>query len=168
MKLQYGLNVPAVKKQEKQKPKQITLFSADEQQESLPFNQMLQQDLDAIHEMKVKKSQKEIDKILESDPYALGYDDVIEDIHRTRNIQTENQDNKKAKYVSKLVANAKRKEVEREVVEQRKLHKELEKEEIVYGDAKKYITPEYEKLLKETKRFAEEEKLNEEREKTKS
>eukprot|EP01129_Flabellula_baltica_P009416 TRINITY_DN3842_c0_g3_i1.p2 TRINITY_DN3842_c0_g3~~TRINITY_DN3842_c0_g3_i1.p2 ORF type:complete len:304 (+),score=99.23 TRINITY_DN3842_c0_g3_i1:160-1071(+) len=171
MKLQYGLNIPVSKpkssKSKKPKIQKSNLFSVDNPDDDIPYEQKMQQQLDRIHEKRMKKAQKEHAQILAEDPYALSVDEVLDDIHRDRDSKQKKELDKKPKYVHKLIANARKKEIINELVEQRKLHRELEKEELEYGDQKKYITPEYENLLKETKRFAEEEKIKEEQEEKK-
>ncbi|MCO5552983.1 hypothetical protein L7F22_006503 [Adiantum nelumboides] len=102
---------------------------------------------------------------LEQDSMAFAYDEVYDDIKATsvasRGIEREQG---KPKYITKLLDKAKTRQQEQEIIYERKLLKERQREDHLYGDKDKYVTSAYKKKLAEQAKWLEEERLRELRE----
>ena len=68
------------------------------------------------------------------------------------------------KYITKLVEKAKIRKQEQEIVYERKLLKERQQEDHLYGDKEKFVTAAYKKKLAELEKWNEEERLRQLRE----
>ncbi|KAI3914887.1 hypothetical protein MKX01_018056 [Papaver californicum] len=110
----------------------------------------------------VEEQQK---KALEEDPSAFDYDGVYEQMKEAtaRPIIQERQE-KKSKYIHTLMAKAKERERDHEVVYERKLAKERSKDDHLFADKEKYVTSAYKKKLAEQAKWLEEERIRELRE----
>jgi len=100
---------------------------------------------------------------------AFAYDEVMVDLKVRDKLREDiTKKDKVAKYVPKLLVNAKRKEQEFDLLFEKKLQNELKADKERYGETAKYITPEYKLQLEKNKAFAEQERLLEEEEKKNS
>eukprot|EP01130_Rhizamoeba_saxonica_P002848 TRINITY_DN1269_c1_g1_i5.p1 TRINITY_DN1269_c1_g1~~TRINITY_DN1269_c1_g1_i5.p1 ORF type:complete len:309 (+),score=115.14 TRINITY_DN1269_c1_g1_i5:340-1266(+) len=165
LKLNYGLNL--MSKPSKKKTKRgivnTSLFAVED--EDVAENQ--QQELDYRARLSKRRTENSMKELLAQDPTIYLYDEIYKDMKKSSTSQRRTMKNmkgekKKPKYIAKLMANAKRKEREREMIYVKKLHRELENEEEKYEGTESFITPEYRKKLEENKRFEEEEKRREE------
>lgn len=68
---------------------------------------------------------------------------------------------KKPKYVEAILAHAKEREKEREILMEKKIAREIEQEAEVYGDVEKFVTAGYKRKLEERQAWIEEEKAKE-------
>ncbi|GAB2285584.1 hypothetical protein Dimus_020030 [Dionaea muscipula] len=104
-------------------------------------------------------------KALEEDPSVFDYDgvyDVMKDkVSRPR---MQDRQERKPKYIQALVAKAKQREREHEVIYDRKLAKERSKDDHLYADKDKFVTSAYKKKLAEQAKWMEEERLRDLRE----
>ncbi|KAL8144014.1 hypothetical protein V2J09_017046 [Rumex salicifolius] len=116
-----------------------------------------------------KKTLREIEqqhkKALEEDPsifdYDGAYDEMKEKVVRPR---AQDRQERKPKYIQALMDKAKQREREQEVVYERKLAKERNKDDHLFADKDKFITSAYKKKLAEQAKWLQEEKLRELRE----
>ncbi|KNA20516.1 hypothetical protein SOVF_051690 [Spinacia oleracea] len=116
-----------------------------------------------------KKSNKEVEdqykKALEEDPSVFDYDGVYDDM-KSKMVQpkAEDRQQRQPKYIQALMEKAKKREREHEVVYERKLAKERNKEDHLYADKDKFVTGAYKRKLAEQEKWMEEERLRELRE----
>ncbi|CEF67845.1 Zinc finger, RING-type domain and Zinc finger, RING/FYVE/PHD-type domain and Domain of unknown function DUF2040 domain-containing protein [Strongyloides ratti] len=109
----------------------------------------------------------EIDKVSEkvdSDNDIYDYDGIYEEIQKEKlkHITKKKEDDKKPKYIEKIMAAQKRRELDRFLAEEKKIQKEREEEKGKYGDKEIFISSSYKKKLEE---IAQLQKIEEEREK---
>eukprot|EP00894_Picocystis_sp_ML_P000827 jgi/Pico_ML_1/51344/g2397.t1 len=98
-----------------------------------------------------QKAQAEVAKNVEAavneDPTVYQYDEVYEDMKmETKKPKVEE---KKPKYVEAILTHAKEREKERDILMERKIAREIEKEAEVYGDVEKFVTAGYKRKLEE-------------------
>jgi len=106
-------------------------------------------------------------EILEKDPYAFSFDEVLPEIKRNeRKSKQKPPENPKSKYVGALLASAEEREKSNNVLYMRKLHKELEEDRKMYGEeTEKFLTSAYKKQLEENRNYEEKERKLDELEK---
>lgn len=165
---QYGLILPKRTQTPIPKPKAgLSLLADDDDvntsvgeketgKEILSVNEMLKR------EAEKKKKQKQLEqqhkKALEEDPTVFEYDSVYEDLKESNTSRQPKKDpQRKSKYIGALLEQAKRREKEDDIVFEKKLQRELEKDADLYADKPKFITPSYRKKLEENKKWQEEE-----------
>ena len=71
---------------------------------------------------------------------------------------------RKSRYIESLIAKQKEREREQDIIYERRLLKEREKEDHLYGDKEKFVTAAYRKKLEEDRKWLEEEKIADARE----
>uniref|UniRef100_A0A5S6QM72 DUF2040 domain-containing protein n=1 Tax=Trichuris muris TaxID=70415 RepID=A0A5S6QM72_TRIMR len=94
----------------------------------------------------------QIEKALEEDPNAFAYDEVYEKIEKDRNnsrATAKEKDGAKPKYITALLKNAKKRQVEYEAREERKQQREREKEGGEFADKEVFVTGAYRRKLEE-------------------
>lgn len=106
--------------------------------------------------------EQQLKKALAEDPNAFDYDGVYEDMKgsQARQIQ-EDRVKREPKYIGKLLEKAKVRAREQDIVYERQLAKEREKEDHLYGDKEKFVTGAYKKKLQEQAKWLEEERRRE-------
>ena len=187
-KLKYGLN-PAAKassSKNKKKPKLVNLFandeSSDEENDDNRNGTMSEAErAKKRHNEEIKRQQeaaqakgdaeaKEIyEKALKEDPNVFAYDDALTDIEKGREATLREKDGekieRKSRYIAQLKEAADFRKREQDVTYERRLMKEREKEDELYGDNEKFITSAYRKKLEEDEKWKKEELEREQREK---
>ena len=186
-KLKYGLN-PAAKassSKNKKKPKLVNLFandeSSDEENDNRNGTMSEAERAKKRHNEEIKRQQeaaqakgdaeaKEIyEKALKEDPNVFAYDDALTDIEKRREATLREKDGekieRKSRYIAQLKEAADFRKREQDVTYERRLMKEREKEDELYGDKEKFITSAYRKKLEEDEKWKKEELEREQREK---
>ena len=187
-KLKYGLN-PAAKassSKNKKKPTLVNLFandeSSDEENDDNRNGTMSEAErAKKRHNEEIKRQQeaaqakgdaeaKEIyEKALKEDPNVFAYDDALIDIEKGREATLREKDGekieRKSRYIAQLKEAADFRKREQDVTYERRLMKEREKEDELYGDKEKFITSAYRKKLEEDEKWKKEELEREQREK---
>jgi coiled-coil domain-containing protein 55 len=187
-KLKYGLN-PAAKassSKNKKKPKLVNLFandeSSDEENDDNRNGTMSEAErAKKRHNEEIKRQQeaaqakgdaeaKEIyEKALKEDPNVFAYDDALTDIQKGREATLREKDGekieRKSRYIAQLKEAADFRKREQDVTYERRLMKERENEDELYGDKEKFITSAYRKKLEEDEKWKKEELEREQREK---
>jgi coiled-coil domain-containing protein 55 len=187
-KLKYGLN-PAAKassSKNKKKPKLVNLFandeSSDEENDDNRNGTMSEAErAKKRHNEEIKRQQeaaqakgdaeaKEIyEKALKEDPNVFAYDDALTDIEKGREATLREKDGekieRKSRYIAQLKEAADFRKREQDVTYERRLMKERENEDELYGDKEKFITSAYRKKLEEDEKWKKEELEREQREK---
>lgn len=124
---------------------------------------------DILRQAYKNKTHKDVEeqhkKALEEDPSAFDYDGVYDQMKEKQVLPKEqDRQDRKPKYIQKLIEKAKQREREHEIVYERKLAKERSQDEHLYADKDKFITSAYKKKLAEQAKWMEEERLRELRE----
>ena len=184
-KLKYGLNPAAAKASTKKKKKPlVNLFANDDDSESEEENDGVMSEAERAkkrHNEEIKRQQeaakakgdaeaKEIyEQALKEDPNTFAYDDALTDIQKGREATLREQDGekieRKSRYIAQLKEAADFRKREQDVTYERRLMKEREKEDELYGDKEKFITSAYRKKLEEDEKWKKEELERERREK---
>lgn len=109
--------------------------------------------------------EQQLKKALAEDPNAFDYDGVYEEMkgNQARPIH-EDRAKREPKYIGKLLEKAKVRAREQDVVYERQLAKEREKEDHLFGDKEKFVTGAYKKKLQEQAKWLEEERRREQEE----
>ena len=188
-KLKYGLN-PAAKassSKNKKKPTLVNLFANDESSDDEENDDNRNGTMSEAerakkrHNEEIKRQQeaaqakgdaeaKEIyEKALKEDPNVFAYDDALTDIEKGREATLREKDGekieRKSRYIAQLKEAADFRKREQDVTYERRLMKEREKEDELYGDKEKFITSAYRKKLEEDEKWKKEELEREQREK---
>ncbi|KAG9450537.1 hypothetical protein H6P81_010502 [Aristolochia fimbriata] len=110
----------------------------------------------------VEEQQK---KALEEDPSVFDYDGVYDEMKQkiAQPLMKDRQE-RKSKYIEKLMAKAKERERDHEIVYEKKLAKERSKDDHLYAEKEKFVTSAYKKKLAEQAKWLEEERLRQLRE----
>ncbi|KAG0626730.1 hypothetical protein M758_2G147100 [Ceratodon purpureus] len=110
----------------------------------------------------VREVEQQYQKALEEDPTAFDYDGVYDEMkgNQARPIH-EDRAKREPKYIGKLLEKAKVRAREQDIVYERQLAKEREKEDHLYGDKEKFVTGAYKKKLQEQAKWLEEERRRE-------
>ncbi|KAF7119472.1 hypothetical protein RHSIM_Rhsim13G0195300 [Rhododendron simsii] len=113
----------------------------------------------------LKDIEEQHKKALEEDPSVFDYDGVYEDMKQkvARPLAHDRQE-RKPKYIQALIDKAKQREREQEIVYERKLAKERDKDDHLFADKDKFVTSAYKKKLAEQAMWLEEERLRQLRE----
>jgi len=137
------------------------LFSTDEDEKARKEKE------ERIARKKDQKTQKMFSEILEKDPYAFSFDEVLPEIKRNERKTKKPEEILKApRYMPALISSAEEREKINNVLYMRKLHKELEEDRKKYGEeTEKFLTSSYKRQLEENHKFEEKERKLEELEK---
>ena len=105
---------------------------------------------------------------LEADSAIFDYDGHFDGFQDSRKQKLKAADderiNRKSRYIESLIAKQKEREREQDIIYERRLLKEREKEDHLYGDKDKFVTAAYRKKLEEDRKWLEEEKIADARE----
>ncbi|KYN37344.1 Coiled-coil domain-containing protein 55 [Trachymyrmex septentrionalis] len=110
-----------------------------------------------------KQTKLDIQKALDEDPTIYQYDEVYDDLERSKGQLdgANKQKEKKSKYIQKLLKTAERRKKEQEHRIERMVQKEREAEGEMYADKESFVTSAYRAKLEEFKMMEEEEaKMN--------
>ncbi|XP_011647482.1 nuclear speckle splicing regulatory protein 1 [Pogonomyrmex barbatus] len=161
---QYGLILPK-KQQQNTAPKLGNIFGDDNASDEDDGTDWVRKALKAEGEKNRMKKQTKLDiqKALNEDPTIYQYDEVYDDLERSKN-QSDNaikHKEKKSKYIQKLLKTAERRKKEQEHRIERMVQKEREAEGEMYADKESFVTSAYRAKLEEFKKMEEEEaKMN--------
>ncbi|EOA27522.1 hypothetical protein CARUB_v10023661mg [Capsella rubella] len=161
----YGLQIraPTQKKQSSSRPPlrpAASIFGEDEDHDV---------EKEISRQASKTKALKEIEeqhkKALEEDPSAFAYDEVYDDMKQKAVLpRIQDRQERQPRYIQNLMKQAERRNKEHEIVYERKLAKEREKDEHLFSDKEKFVTGAYKRKLEEQKKWLAEERLRELRE----
>lgn len=158
----YGLQIraPSQKKQPILR-RPASIFGEDEGEEDVEKEISRQ----ASKTKSLKETEEQHKKDLEEDPSAYAYDDVYDDMkHKAVVPKLQDRQDRKPRYVQHLMKKAEQRQKEHEIVYERKLAKEREKDDHLFSGKEKFITGAYKRKLEEQKKWLAEERLRELRE----
>ncbi|KAJ1797299.1 Nuclear speckle splicing regulatory protein 1, partial [Coemansia sp. RSA 2399] len=118
-----------------------------------------------------RESAKLAKDLEETDPSVYAYDDVYDSINAARsriNAARRKNDDNKPKYMEKLMETAKRRQVQQEVVKERVLEKERQREGEMHADKETFVTSAYKELKDQRQQLVKEEEKQEEEDGRKS
>ncbi|KAL5763684.1 hypothetical protein ACOSQ2_016278 [Xanthoceras sorbifolium] len=99
-------------------------------------------------------------KALEEDPSVFDYDGVYDEMkEKTVRHKLQIREDRQPKYIHKLVQKAEERQREHDVIYERKLAKERNKEEHLYADKDKFVTSAYKKKLEEREKWEAQQRL---------
>ncbi|XP_011065285.1 PREDICTED: nuclear speckle splicing regulatory protein 1 [Acromyrmex echinatior] len=161
---QYGLILPK-KQQQSTAPRLGNVFEDDNASDEEDGTDWVRKALKAESEKNRMKKQTKLDiqKALDEDPTIYQYDEVYDDLERSKGQLdgTSKQKEKKSKYIQKLLKTAERRKKEQEHRIERMVQKEREAEGEIYADKESFVTSAYRAKLEEFKKMEEEEaKMN--------
>lgn len=109
-----------------------------------------------------KQTKLDIQKALDEDPTIYQYDEVYDDMERGKGqLDGASKQEKKSKYIQKLLKTSERRKKEQEYRIERMVQKEREAEGEMYADKESFVTSAYRTKLEEFKKMEEEEaKMN--------
>lgn len=148
------------KQQQKVTPKLGNVFGDNDTSDEDDGTDWVKKALKAESEKnKIKKQTKlDIQKALNEDPTIYQYDEVYDDMERTKSQSEINkQKEKKPRYIQKLLQTAERRKKEQEHRIGRMVQKEREAEGDMYADKESFVTSAYRAKLEEFKKMEEEE-----------
>lgn len=144
-------------------PKKPSIFTHDDDDDEDSVEQAIARQ--AAKNRTLKEVELQHKAALEQDSTAFAYDEVYDDIKAksapSRKVDLEQS---KPKYITKLLDKAKARQQEQEIIYERKLLKEREREDHLYGDKDKFVTTAYKQKLAEQAKWIEEERIRELRE----
>lgn len=147
------------KQQEKSTPKLSNVFGDDNSDED-DGTDWVKKALEAEGEKNKMKKQTKLDiqKALNEDPTIYQYDEVYDDMERTKSQTNINkQKEKKPRYIQNLLKTADQRKKEQEHRKERMVQKEREAEGDMYADKESFVTSAYRAKLEEFKKMEEEE-----------
>lgn len=170
----YGLQLRIPPQQKPQKQQQPSSAAAKRPPPSTAFGFGDDDDEDdvekeiarqAARNRALKEVEEKHKKALEEDPSVFDYDGVYDEM-KEKIAQPKMQDRteRKSKYIESLLHKAKERQMEHDVIYERKLLKERTKEDHLYEDKEKFVTSAYRKKLEEQNKWKEEERLRQLRE----
>ncbi|KAG7204673.1 hypothetical protein KM043_005088 [Ampulex compressa] len=154
---QYGLIIP-----KKQQPatKVNNIFGDDNGSDEDDGTDWVRKALKAEGEKNMLKKQTKLSmqKALKEDPTIYQYDEVYDDMERTKTQQrTAKVEEKKPRYIQNLLKAAERRKKEQEHRIERMVQKEREAEGAMFADKESFVTSAYRAKLEEFKKMDEEE-----------
>ena len=173
-KFGFGLSVPKARlssgsrggPQAPLKPKLGIFANDDDDDDGEASNVEAQIAAQQRHAHSVARNEEVYKEALAQDPTVFDYDEVYENFNSGKAAQKRKDKlSRESKYIADLKAKAAERDREQTMVYERKLVREVEKEEHLYGSKEKFITSSYRKKLEEEKLWHEQEKLREEEEK---
>lgn len=148
------------KQQQKAIPKLSNIFEDDNASDDDDGTDWVRKALKAEGEKNKMKKQTKLDiqKALNEDPTIYQYDEVYDDMERTKSqLDTNKHKEKKARYIENLLKTAERRKKEQEHRIERMVQKEREAEGEMYADKESFVTSAYRTKLEEFKKMQEEE-----------
>ncbi|KAJ2212689.1 hypothetical protein EV179_004436 [Coemansia sp. RSA 487] len=118
-----------------------------------------------------RESAKLAKELEETNPSVYEYDEVYDSISAARsriNEVRKKKDNSKPKYMEKLLETAKRRQMQQEVVKERILEKERQREGDMYANKETFVTSAYKELKDQRQQLVKEEERQEEEDDCKS
>lgn len=98
---------------------------------------------------------------LAEDASVYDYDGVYDEIQDNRNEKVQQKEaqkvERKSRYIGHLLKKAKSREIESSIIQERKLLKDREETDHLFGDKEKFVTSAYKEKLKEDERWQQEE-----------
>ncbi|XP_043255825.1 nuclear speckle splicing regulatory protein 1 isoform X1 [Colletes gigas] len=155
---QYGLILS--KKQQPVAPKASNIFADDNESDEEDAPDWIKKVLKAEEaKNKIKKQTRlNMQKALKENPTIYQYDEVYDDMERTKSQIKETKDEKKKpKYIENLLKAAERRKREQEHRIERMVQKEREAEGALFADKESFVTSAYRAKLEEFKKLEEEE-----------
>ncbi|XP_071859833.1 uncharacterized protein [Bombus fervidus] len=155
---QYGLILP--KKQQRIAPKVNNIFGDNNDSDEEDGTDWVKKALQAEGEKNKIKRQVRLNmqKALKEDPTIFQYDEVYDDMERTKDLsKTAKDEKKKPRYIQNLLKAAERRKKEQEYRIERMVQKEREAEGEMYADKESFVTSAYRAKLEEFKKMEEEE-----------
>lgn len=155
----YGLLLPK-KQPQKTTPKLGNVFGDNDTSDEDDGTDWVKKALRAESEKNKMKKQTKLDiqKALNEDPTIYQYDEVFDDMERTKSQSEINkQKEKKPRYIQNLLKTAERRKKEQEHRIGRMIQKERELEGDMYADKESFVTSAYRAKLEEFKKMEEEE-----------
>ncbi|XP_076302970.1 uncharacterized protein LOC143221385 [Lasioglossum baleicum] len=155
---QYGLILP--KKQQPVAPKPSNIFGDDNDSDEEDGTDWVKKALKAEEEKNKMKKQTRLNmqKALKEDPTIYQYDEVYDDMERTKiQLKEAKVEIKKPKYIQNLLKAAERRKREQEHRIEKMVQKEREAEGEMYADKESFVTSAYRAKLEEFKKLEEEE-----------
>jgi len=157
----YGLIIKSQPQTQKPKLQVPSIFATDDDDnEPKTVNQVLQED--SARRKQAKKTDSLFTKALAEDPTAFDYDGIYDSM-KTATFQQEVEkraaklNDRKPKYVAQIMETQKKRKREQDIIYNKNLLKEKDKEGNEFVDKDKYITAAYKKRLEEDKVWEEEE-----------
>jgi len=156
--VQYGLQIPVKKTapQKNIKPlkpnKPLEIFkSGAEEDDSLERKKI------SSSRNKKAEAERQLERALEEDPNIFDYDGAYDEIQQSRAnqviFQEQQKKNRKSRYIGDLLETAKFRETEQNIIYERVLLKEREKEDHLYEGKEKFVTAAFKKELIERKKW---------------
>ena len=102
------------------------------------------------HAHSLAKNEDVYKEALAQDPTVIDYDEVYDNFHAGKSEQRrQDKLSRQSKYIAELKTKAAEQKREQEMVHERKMVREVEKEEHLYGNKEKFITSAYRKKLED-------------------
>jgi coiled-coil domain-containing protein 55 len=159
----YGL-IMMSNKAKKAPSKSSNIFGSDSSDEEDTSVQKVNTSLRTSGKSWVAKQTRDaIDKAVAEDPSIFEYDAIYDEMDAKKKQmgqKTVGMVDKKPKYILQLKKAAELRKKEQEIIFEKKMKKEVDKEAEDFGDKEAFVTPSYRKILEERK--AEEERLRKE------
>ncbi|XP_076767164.1 uncharacterized protein LOC143433616 [Xylocopa sonorina] len=155
---QYGLILP--KKQQAITPKVSNVFGDNNDSDEEDGTDWVKKALQAEGEKNKIKRQTRLNmqKALKEDPTIFQYDEVYDDMEKTKEqSKAVSDEKKKPRYIQNLLKAAERRKKEQEYRIERMVQKEREAEGEMFADKESFVTSAYRAKLEEFKRMEEEE-----------
>ncbi|KAK9833323.1 hypothetical protein WJX81_006455 [Elliptochloris bilobata] len=163
--VKYGLQPGTKAKQRGLVPKPLAAFAEDDDADAAPCvgKDIARQAAKKRADAKVAQQHA---AALAEDASVFDYDGVYDDIQKQR-VQPKQAEKlaRKPRYIEGLLDKAKEREREQDIVYERKLAKEREAEDHLFGDKDKFLTAAYKRKLEEDQKWLAEERLREAAEK---
>ncbi|XP_012271841.1 nuclear speckle splicing regulatory protein 1 [Orussus abietinus] len=155
---QYGLILP--KKTQLSVPKAGNVFGNNSDSDGEEGTDWVRKALKAENKRNTVKKQVQLsmEKALKENPTIYQYDEVYDEMERTKvEGKATTVEKKKPKYIENLLKAAERRKREQEHRIERMVHKEREAEGAMYADKESFVTSAYRAKLEEFKKMEEEE-----------
>ncbi|ESQ50147.1 hypothetical protein EUTSA_v10002052mg [Eutrema salsugineum] len=156
----YGLQIRAPSQKKQPPPRPAPIFNEDDDDDV---------EKEISRQASKKKALKEIEeqhkKALEEDPSAFAYDELYDDMKQKAVLpRAQDRQERKPRYIQHLMKKAEQRQKEHDIIYERKLAKEREKDEHLFSDKEKFVTGAYKRKLEEQEKWLAEERLRELRE----
>ena len=148
------------KKQQRIAPKVNNVFGDNNDSDEEDGTDWVKKALQAEGEKNKLKKQVRLNmqKALKEDPTIFQYDEVYDDMEKTKDqSKTAKDEKKKPRYIQNLLKAAERRKKEEEYRIERMVQKEREAEGTMYADKESFVTSAYRAKLEEFKKMEEEE-----------
>ncbi|KAK9827568.1 hypothetical protein WJX74_010906 [Apatococcus lobatus] len=166
--VKYGLTIPKQKAQQKKPAAKgpIKAFAQDESDEEQDNSVGLQVARHAATKQSDAKVAELHKAALAEDASIFDYDGHYDTIQQQRTVPKQQEKlARRSRYIEGLLDKAKEREREQDIVYERRLAKEREVEDHLFGDKESFVTAAYKKKLEEDKKWLAEEAIREEQEK---